>query len=35
MGKPIIAWSIEAAKKSKIFDEIIVSTDSKKFQKLL
>lgn len=29
-GKPIIAWSIIAAKKSKIFDHIIVSTDSKK-----
>jgi pseudaminic acid cytidylyltransferase len=26
-GKPIIAWSIEAAIKSGIFDEIIVSTD--------
>jgi len=34
MGKPIIAWSIEAAKKSKIFDEIIVSTDSKKISKI-
>ena len=26
-GKPIIAWSIEAAKEAKIFDKIIVSTD--------
>jgi pseudaminic acid cytidylyltransferase len=26
-GKPMIAWSIDAAKKSKCFDEIIVSTD--------
>ena len=26
-GKPIIAWSIESAIKSKCFDEIIVSTD--------
>lgn len=26
-GKPIIAWSIEAAKKSNLFDRIIVSTD--------
>jgi pseudaminic acid cytidylyltransferase len=26
-GKPMIAWSIEAAKKSKCFDKIIVSTD--------
>lgn len=28
-GKPMIAWSIDAAKKSKCFDEIIVSTDDK------
>ena len=28
-GKPMIAYSIEAAKKSKIFDKIIVSTDDK------
>ncbi len=33
-GKPIIAWSIIAAKKSKIFDQIIVSTDSKKIAKI-
>jgi N-acylneuraminate cytidylyltransferase len=26
-GKPIIAWSIEAAQNSKLFDHIIVSTD--------
>lgn len=26
-GKPMIAWSIEAAKKSGLFDHIIVSTD--------
>jgi pseudaminic acid cytidylyltransferase len=26
-GKPIIAWSIEAAQKSECFDEILVSTD--------
>lgn len=26
-GKPIIAWSIEAAKTSELFDRIIVSTD--------
>ena len=26
-GKPMIAWSIEAARSSKLFDEIIVSTD--------
>jgi len=29
-GKPIIAWSIELAIASKIFDKIIVSTDDKK-----
>ena len=29
-GKPIIAWSILAAKKSNCFDKIIVSTDSNK-----
>lgn len=28
-GKPIIAWSIEAAQKAKIFSKIIVSTDDK------
>tara|TARA_B110000003_G_C16645952_1_gene532069 strand:- start:699 stop:1382 length:684 start_codon:yes stop_codon:yes gene_type:complete len=27
-GKPMIAWTIEAAKKSKLFEDIIVSTDS-------
>ena len=26
-GKPMIAWSIEAAKKSGLFEQIIVSTD--------
>ena len=26
-GKPMIAWSIEAAKKSQLFDHILVSTD--------
>ncbi len=29
-GKPLIEWSIQLAKKSKLFDDIIVSTDSKK-----
>lgn len=29
-NKPIIYWSIKAAKQSKLFDKIIVSTDSKK-----
>lgn len=27
-GKPLICWTIEAALKSKIFDKVIVSTDS-------
>jgi CMP-N-acetylneuraminic acid synthetase len=27
-GKPLIAWTIEAAKKSGLFEKIIVSTDS-------
>ena len=30
LGKPLIAWTIECAKKSKYIDRIIVSTDSKK-----
>ena len=29
LGKPMIAWTIEAAKNSGIFDRIIVSTDDK------
>ena len=33
-GKPIIAYSIETAKKSKLFDRIIISTDSKKIAKI-
>lgn len=28
MGKPIIAWTIEAAQESGIFDKIVLSTDS-------
>ena len=32
--KPIISYSIKAAKKSKIFDRIIVSTDSKKIARI-
>ena len=27
-GKPLIAYSIEAAKQSGVFDDIVVSTDS-------
>ena len=30
-GKPLLAYSIEAAKKSGAFDEIMVSTDSQKY----
>lgn len=33
-GKPIIAYSIEAAQHSKIFDKIIVSTDSNEIAKI-
>ena len=34
MKKPIIYWSIKAVKESKLFDKIIVSTDSKKIAKI-
>ena len=30
-GKPLLSWTLEAALKSKVFDKIILSTDSKKF----
>lgn len=30
-GKPLIAWTIEAALKSKMYDEVMVSTDSKEY----
>ena len=33
-GKPLISYSIEAAVKSKLFDNIIVSTDSSKIQRI-
>ncbi|CDB90428.1 cMP-N-acetylneuraminic acid synthetase NeuA2 [Clostridium sp. CAG:253] len=33
-GKPIIAYSIEAALKSEIFDEIMVSTDDEKIKNI-
>jgi pseudaminic acid cytidylyltransferase len=33
-GKPIIYYSLKAAKKSKLFDKIIVTTDCKKIKKL-
>lgn len=31
MNKPLIAWSVIEAKKSKLIDKIILSTDSKKY----
>jgi len=31
MGKPLIAWTIEAALNSEVFDEVIVSTDSQEY----
>ena len=33
-GKPMIAWSIEVAKQSKLFDRIIVSTDDEEIAKV-
>lgn len=33
-GKPLIAYTIEAAINSKLFDEVIVSTDSNKYGKI-
>lgn len=33
-GKPMIAYTIEAAKKSGVFDDIIVSTDSKRYAEI-
>lgn len=33
-GKPLIVYTIEAAVKSKIFDKIIVSTDSKQYAQI-
>lgn len=33
-GKPIIAYSIEAALKSKLFDEVMVSTDDKEIAEI-
>ncbi len=34
LGKPLISWTIEAAKKSKYVDAIVVSTDSEAIQKV-
>lgn len=33
-GKPLIAWSIDAAKNSGVFDEIMVTTDSEEIKKV-
>lgn len=33
-GKPLLAYSIEAAKKSDLFDEIFVSTDSERYAEI-
>ncbi len=33
-GHPLMAWSITTAKQSKVINRIIVSTDSKKYQKI-
>ena len=33
-GKPMIYWTIKAAKKSKLFDEIFVDTDSNRIKKI-
>ena len=33
-GKPIIAYSIEAAIASKLFDEVMVSTDSERIKEI-
>lgn len=33
-GKPMIAWTIQAAIKSRIFKRIIVSTESEKIAKI-
>lgn len=34
MGKPLIAWTIEAAKESSLFDRIVVSTDDVEIAKV-
>ena len=33
-GKPLIAYTIEAAQNSKIFEDIIISTDSEKYAEI-
>ena len=34
LGKPLIAWTIDQAKKSKYIDKLIVSTNDEKFAKI-
>jgi len=34
LGKPLIVWTIEQAKKSKYIDKLIVSTDDKTIAKI-
>ena len=33
-GRPLLSWILEEAKKSNVFDQIILSTDSKKIKKI-
>ena len=33
-GKPLIAYTIEAAVKSEVFEDVIVSTDSEKYKEI-
>lgn len=35
MGKPLIAWTVEAAKESGVFDRIVVSTDDKETARIV
>ena len=34
-GRPLISYTIRQALKSKMFDEVVISTDLKKYKKLL
>lgn len=34
-GKPLVQWTIEAAKKSKLIDDIFISSDSSRLMKLI
>ena len=35
MGKPLIAWTVEAAQESGVFDRIVVSTDDKETARIV